>query len=100
MHAEHRACDKGANAFCSLQAVVVDERFATSTALIASQRAKLLAAGWTGNLDLDRTYEFSRQFESRVEAVTADQLVSVARKYLDLSKMTIVVAGDAKKGAH
>jgi zinc protease len=59
-----------------------------------------LAAGWTGNLDLDRTYEFSRQFESRVEAVTADQLVSVARKYLDLSKMTIVVAGDAKKGAH
>ena len=58
-----------------------------------------LAAGWTGNLDLDRTYEFSRQFESRVEAVTADQMLSVARKYLDLSKMTIVVAGDSKKGA-
>ncbi|HWY73037.1 MAG TPA: pitrilysin family protein, partial [Burkholderiaceae bacterium] len=59
-----------------------------------------LAAGWTGNLDLDRTYEFSRQFESRLEALTAEQMHSVIRKYLDLSKMTVVVAGDAKKGAH
>jgi zinc protease len=59
-----------------------------------------LAAGWVGNLDLDRTYEFNRQFESRVEAVTAAQLLAVVRKYLDLSKMTVVVAGDAKKGAH
>jgi zinc protease len=59
-----------------------------------------LAAGWIVNLDLDRTYEFSRQFENKVEAVTAEQLLAVARKYLDLSKMTVVVAGDAKKGAH
>ena len=59
-----------------------------------------LAGGWVADLDLDRTYEFNRQFESRVEAVTADQLLAVVRKYLDLSKMTIVVAGDAKKGAH
>jgi zinc protease len=58
-----------------------------------------VAAGWVGNLDLDRTYEFARQFESRVEAVTPEQLLSVVRKYLDLSKMTVVVAGDAKKGA-
>ena len=59
-----------------------------------------LAAGWVGNLDLDRTYEFARDFESRVDAVTAEQLLTVVRKYLDLSKMTIVVAGDSKKGAH
>jgi zinc protease len=59
-----------------------------------------LAAGWVGNLDLDRTYEFSRQFEAHVDSVTAEQLLSVVRKYLDLSKMTVVVAGDAKKGAH
>jgi zinc protease len=58
-----------------------------------------LAGGWTFNLDLDRTYEFGRQFESRLTAVTGEQLLSVVRKYLDLSKMTIVVAGDAKKGA-
>jgi zinc protease len=59
-----------------------------------------LANGWVGNLDLDRTYEFARQFEDRVEAVTAEQLLAVVRKYLDLSKMTVVVAGDSKKGAH
>ena len=59
-----------------------------------------LAAGWVVNLDLDRTYEFTRQFESRVDAVTPAQLLAVVRKYLDLSKMTVVVAGDAKKGAH
>jgi zinc protease len=59
-----------------------------------------LAAGWVGNLDLDRTYEFARGFESRVDAVTAPQLLTVVRKYLDLSKMTIVIAGDSKKGAH
>ncbi len=46
--AEHRACDKGANAYCTLQAVVVDDRFATSTALLARQNAKLLSTGWTG----------------------------------------------------
>jgi len=59
-----------------------------------------LAAAWTGNLDLDRTYEFTRRFESQVEALTAEQMHAVIRKYLDLSKMTVVVAGDAKKGAH
>ncbi len=58
-----------------------------------------LAAGWIVNLDLDRTYEFSRQFESRVEALTPPQLLDAIRKYLDLSRMTVVVAGDAKKGA-
>jgi zinc protease len=59
-----------------------------------------LAAGWLGNLDLDRTYDFSRQFERKVEALTAEQLLSAVRQYLDLAKMTIVVAGDAKKQAH
>jgi zinc protease len=59
-----------------------------------------LAGGWVANLDLDRTYEFTRQFESHVEALTPEQLLTVVRKYLDLSKMTVVVAGDAKKGAH
>jgi zinc protease len=59
-----------------------------------------LAAGWVGHLDLDRRYEFSRQFDAQVEAVTGEQMLAAVRKYLDLSRMTIVVAGDAKKGAH
>jgi zinc protease len=59
-----------------------------------------LAAGWAANLDLDRTYEFAQQFESRVQSLTSEQLLAAIRKYIDLSKMTVVVAGDAKKGAH
>jgi zinc protease len=68
--------------------------------LLARSEDGALAAGWVGHLDLDRTYEFNRQFEAHVEALTAEQMLSVVRKYLDLSRMTIVVAGDAKKGAH
>ncbi len=58
-----------------------------------------LAAGWVGHLDLDRTYEFSRQFESRVEALTPEDLLAAVRRYLDPAKMTVVIAGDTKKGA-
>jgi zinc protease len=67
--------------------------------VLARSEDGALAGGWLGNLDLDRTYEFARQFESRVDAVTAEQLQAVVRKYLDLSRMSVVVAGDAKKGA-
>jgi zinc protease len=58
-----------------------------------------LAAGWVSYLDLDRTYDFGRRFESQVEAVSAEHLLSVVRKYLDLPQVTVVVAGEAKKGA-
>jgi len=58
-----------------------------------------LAAGWLVNLDLDRSYEFSRQFEAKVDALTPEELLDVARCYLDPAKMTVVVAGDVKKGA-
>jgi zinc protease len=68
--------------------------------VLARSEDGALALGWLGNLDLDRTYDFSRQFERRVEALTAEQLLSVARRYLDPAQMTTVVAGDAKKQAH
>jgi len=68
--------------------------------VLARSEDGALASGWLGNLDLDRTYDFSRQFERRVDALTAEQLLSVARRYLDPAQMTTVVAGDAKKQAH
>jgi len=34
-----------------------------------------------------------------VEALTGEQVLAAMRKYLDLSKMTIVKAGDFAKGA-
>ena len=67
----------------------------------ATNRAQdnVLAAAWTANLDLGRTFAFSRQFEDRMRAVTVDQVNAAFRKYIDPARMTFVIAGDAKKGA-
>ncbi len=59
-----------------------------------------VAAAWVGNMDLGRTFAFSRQLEDRVRALTVDQINDVMRRYLDPARLTIVIAGDAKKGAH
>ncbi len=59
-----------------------------------------LAAAWVSLLDLDRTFAFSSKVELAVRALTAEQLTQTVRRYLDPAKLSIVVAGDAKKGAH
>jgi zinc protease len=58
----------------------------------------VVAAAWVGNLDLGRTFEFSKQFEDRLMALTVDQVNAAFRKYIEPEKMTFVLAGDAKKG--
>ncbi len=45
--AQARQCDPGANAFCAIEMVVVDPRFASSDDLLKGERDDLLAAGWT-----------------------------------------------------
>jgi len=57
-----------------------------------------LAGAWTHYLDLGRTFAFSKQFEDRLAAVTPEQANAAFRKYIDPARMTVVVAGDAKKG--
>jgi zinc protease len=59
-----------------------------------------VAAAWVANLDLDRTFAFSRQLEDRIRALSAAQMTETLRKYLDPSKLTVVIAGDSRKGAH
>jgi hypothetical protein len=44
-----KQCDGGANAYCALQLVMVDSRYDTSLDLLADERQKLLADGWTGS---------------------------------------------------
>jgi zinc protease len=58
-----------------------------------------IAAAWVGNLDLGRTFAFSRQLEDKVRALSLDQVNAAVRRYIDPAKMTVVVAGDGKKGA-
>jgi zinc protease len=50
------------------------------------------------DLYLGRTLAWDADFDRKVEALTGDQILQAMRKYLDLSKMTIVKAGDFKKG--
>jgi zinc protease len=59
----------------------------------------VVAGAWISNLDLGRTFVFSKQFEERLRAVTPEQVNAAFRKYIDPARMTFVIAGDAKKGA-
>lgn len=45
--AQATQCDRGANAFCTVQAVVVGQRFPSSGALVASERRRLVKLGWS-----------------------------------------------------
>jgi zinc protease len=66
--------------------------------LLNRSQDPVVAGAWASNLDLGRTFAFSKEFESRIAAVTPEQVNAAFRKYIDPSKMTFVLAGDAKKG--
>jgi zinc protease len=58
---------------------------------------QVLAAGWTGYLYRGKTFEWSRQFEQKLAAVTLAQLNAAFRKAIDPAKMSVVMAGDQQK---
>ena len=66
--------------------------------LVNRSQDGIVAGAWVGNLDLGRTFEFSKQFEDRLKALTPEQVNAAFRKYIDPDRMTFVIAGDAKKG--
>jgi zinc protease len=51
------------------------------------------------DLDAGRTFEWDKQFEAHVQALTPDAVLAAARKYIDPTKLTIVKAGDFAKVA-
>jgi zinc protease len=57
----------------------------------------VLAAGWTGYLYRGKTFEWSRQFEQKLAAVTLPQLNAAFRKAIDPAKLSVVMAGDQQK---
>jgi hypothetical protein len=44
---QERQCDRGSNAFCAIEAVIVDKQAPSSGALVASEHRKLHSLGWT-----------------------------------------------------
>jgi zinc protease len=53
-----------------------------------------LASSLASLLEQGRTLAFDRDFEAAVEKLTADQILSVMRRHLDLGAMTRIQAGD------
>ena len=56
-----------------------------------------LASGWVGFLHLGRTFEWSKELEGRIKALTPEQVNAALRKYVDPNKLSVVTAGDFKK---
>ena len=46
--AQVHSCDRGKNAYCAIELVVVDRRYKTSTDLVKEEHAQLRQHGWTG----------------------------------------------------
>jgi len=44
-----RQCDRGTNAYCAIEAVIVDRRFRSAGALMASEHRHLSKLGWSGS---------------------------------------------------
>ena len=57
-----------------------------------------LASGWVNNLDLGRTFGFSKAIEERLRTLTAADVNAALRRRIDPAKFTVILAGDAKKG--
>ncbi len=66
--------------------------------LDAAKNARASDATVAGQLDgqlfTDRTYEFTAQQEAAIRALTGEQILNVMRRHIDLSKISIVRAGD------
>jgi zinc protease len=59
----------------------------------------ILAAGWASYLYHGKTFESSASFEQELRAVRLPQLNAAFRRAIDPAKLSVVVAGDNKKGA-
>ncbi len=56
-----------------------------------------LATGWVTYLYLDRTYAWSKAFETRLNALTPEQVNAAFRKAIDPARLSVVTAGDESK---
>jgi zinc protease len=66
--------------------------------MLARSDSGSLAGAWVGNLYVNRTFAFSSQVEDRIRALSVADLNAAWRKHIDVSKMTVSIAGDPAKG--
>jgi zinc protease len=58
-----------------------------------------LAGSWLRKLDNDRSFAFDQALESRINALTLDEVNAAFRKYVALDRLVAAIGGDAAKGA-
>ncbi len=64
---------------------------------VTRSQDKELAGRLRALVNLNRTFEWDAGFEKKIEALTAEQITSAMRKYLDPTKLSIIKAGDFAK---
>ena len=79
--------------FLAEELEVAKQGYLQSRELNRAQDPSLVSA-LTQGLYFDRDFTWDADLESRIEAVTVEEVNSAVRRYLDLSKMSIVKAGD------
>jgi hypothetical protein len=83
--AHARQCDEGANAFCAFEAVVVDPRYNSSGALVASEHRQLRKFGWSSMAgdDGDERAAESPGHKLRITyATAANDLTGIDEKWI------------------
>jgi zinc protease len=56
-----------------------------------------LAYGWMTYIYLGRTFAWSKAYEDKISALSAEQVNAAFRRAIDPAKLTVVIAGDEKK---
>ncbi len=56
-----------------------------------------VAAQWLSYLDLDRDWTFSKDFEAKIAALSAEQVSAAFRKHIDPEQLTLVIAADNRR---
>ena len=80
-----RQCDRGANAFCAIQAVIVDRGAGSSGALVASERSRLRKLGWAssaGDNGVERAAESPDNKLRVTYATAAGDLLGIDERWI------------------
>ena len=83
--AQTRQCDRGSNAFCAIEAVIVDRQAHSSGGLVANEHKHLRSLGWTTSAgdDGNEVAANSPGHKVRVTYATAmDDLIGLDEKWI------------------
>lgn len=58
-----------------------------------------LAGGWNGNLELGRTWAWSKAMDDKIAALTLEQVNAAFRRYIQPERISFFIAGDEAKAA-